>query len=202
VVAAASNERLWLVVVLYLGLLAGLVAYDWRLTPKPADIEVARINESKLSLGAQNKITLALHNSSPRTLDIAIRDEFPLQFPTDSVFLQTRLAPDEVGEVSYHVRPTQRGDYRFGNINLRYGSALGTFQRQTSVPFDEVVKVYPNVLDVRKYDMLARKGMLFELACAPPRRSARAPNSSASASILPTMSFARSTGRLRPGATS
>lgn len=163
VVAAASNDRLWISVVVFLLLLIGLVAMDWRLTPKPAELEVARINEPKLSLGVANKITLALHNGSSRTLDITIRDEFPVQFPTDTIFLHTKLAPDEVGEVAYHVRPTQRGDYRFGNINLRYGSALGTFQRQTAVPFDEVVKVYPNVLDVRKYDMLARKGMLFEL---------------------------------------
>ena len=163
VVAAASNDRLWLLVVLYLLLLVGLVALDWRLTPKPATLEVARINEPKLSLGADNKITLALHNESPRTLNITLRDEFPLDFATDAVYLKLKLAPDEVGEVAYHVRPTQRGDYRFGNINVRYGSALGMFQRQSVVPFDEVVKVYPNVLDVRKYDMLARKGMLFEL---------------------------------------
>ncbi len=48
VVAAASNDRLWIIVFVYLLLLTGLVAFDWRITPKPAAIEVARINESKL----------------------------------------------------------------------------------------------------------------------------------------------------------
>jgi uncharacterized protein (DUF58 family) len=163
VVAAASNDQLWLVVLLYVVLLVVLVVVDWRITPKPAALEIARINEPKLSLGAPNKITLALHNESPRTLDLTIRDEFPLDFPADALYLKVKLAPDEVGEASYHVRPTKRGDYRFGNINVRYLSVLKLFQRQTAVPFDEVVKVYPNVLDVRKYDMLARKGMLFEL---------------------------------------
>lgn len=163
VVAAAANDRLWLLVFGYLAFLGGVLYFDWRITPKPQQLEVARINEPKLSLGAQNKITIALHNDSPRPLSLRIRDEFPLSFPTDALYLDAKLEPDEVKEIAYHVRPTQRGDYRFGGINVRYGSALGLFQRQTVVAFDEVVKVYPNVLDIRKYDMLARKGMLFEL---------------------------------------
>jgi uncharacterized protein (DUF58 family) len=40
---------------------------------------------------------------------------------------------------------------------------LGTFTRQARYPAQAAVKVYPNVLDVRKYDLLARKGLLYEL---------------------------------------
>ena len=163
VVAAAVRGNLWLIVFLYLALIAGFVYLDWRFTPKPTTLEIARINEPKLSIGVPNKITLALHNGSDRTLNMTLRDEFPLDFPSDALYLNTKLAPDEVQELEYHVRPLKRGDYRFGNINVRYGSALGSFIRQTAIPFEEVVKVYPNVMDVRKYDMLARKGMLFEL---------------------------------------
>ena len=64
VVAAASNDRLWLLVFGYLAFLGGVLYFDWRITPKPQQLEVARINEPKLSLGAQNKITIALHNDS------------------------------------------------------------------------------------------------------------------------------------------
>lgn len=42
-------------------------------------------------------------------------------------------------------------------------STLKTFVRQARYPAAAPVKVYPNVLDVRKYDLLARKGLLFEL---------------------------------------
>jgi uncharacterized protein (DUF58 family) len=61
------------------------------------------------------------------------------------------------------VTPAQRGDYEWGDINLRYPSTLGTFTRQARYPAAQTVRVYPNVLDVRKYDLLARKGLLTEL---------------------------------------
>src|SRR6266511_3954368 len=73
------------------------------------------------------------------------------------------IEPYDVHEARYHVRPAQRGDYAFGDVNLRYASALKTFVRQARYPAAAQVKVYPNVLDVRKYDLLARKGLLFEL---------------------------------------
>ncbi|GAA5529741.1 DUF58 domain-containing protein [Herpetosiphon gulosus] len=162
IIGAATPSLRWTIWV-YVLLLIGFVALDWFMTPKPKLLEVARINEPKLSIGEQNLITLAVHNQSPRTLDIQIRDEFPVEFPSDTLILKTKVEPESVQEISYHVRPLRRGDYRFGNINLRYTSTFGTFLRQTKIAFDELVKVYPNVLDVRKYDMLARKGMLFEL---------------------------------------
>src|SRR6266511_3098041 len=73
------------------------------------------------------------------------------------------IEPYDVHEARYHVRPAQRGDYAFGDVNLRYASALKTFVRQARYPAAAQVKVYPNVLGVRKYDLLARKGLLFEL---------------------------------------
>jgi uncharacterized protein (DUF58 family) len=65
-------------------------------------------------------------------------------------------------ELRYHVKPLQRGDYSFGDLNIRYTSLLKTFIRQARYPATTPIKVYPNVLDIRKYDLQARKGLLFE----------------------------------------
>jgi uncharacterized protein (DUF58 family) len=147
----------------YLVAVGALVGADYLITAKPAEIEVERINDTKLSLGAENLITLLLANRGRRPIRFQLRDEYPYQFVCDATILSGEVAPYDVHEARYHVKPLQRGDYRFGDINIRYPSALRTFVRQARYAAEAPVKVYPNVLDVRKYDLLARKGLLFEL---------------------------------------
>lgn len=152
----------WLTVLYFLALGALLVT-DLLLTPRPDQIEVERLNDNRLSIGADNLITVLLANRSAQALQLRVRDEFPYQFPSDAVFLHALLPAYDIYEARYHVRPLQRGDYAFGDIVLRYHSRLRTFIRQARYPAAAAVKVYPNVLEVRKYDLLARKGMLYEL---------------------------------------
>lgn len=158
----------WLAVA-YLLAVAALVAVDYRLTPNPAAFEAERINDTKLSIGADNLITILLINGSRRSLRFQLRDEYPYQFQSDATIISGEVDPLDLFEARYHIRPFQRGDYRFGDINLRYESVLKTFVRQARYPAEADVKVYPNVLDVRKYDLLARKGLLFELGLRPQR---------------------------------
>jgi uncharacterized protein (DUF58 family) len=164
VVAGASFARplTWLAVVYFVALL-GLVIADYLVSTKPDQISVRRINESKLSLGVPNLIVLALENASPRPLRCLVRDEYPYQFRADAELLHGQVPPLAAAELRYHVTPVQRGDYQWNDTNLRYRSTLGTFVRQARYPTAAAVRVYPNVLDVRKYDLLARKGLLTEL---------------------------------------
>jgi uncharacterized protein (DUF58 family) len=164
VVAGASvvPVMLWLAIAYFLVLL-GLVIADVLLTTHADQISVERIAEPKLSLGVPNLVQITLTNGSPRPLAFALRDEFPYQWDADATILNGTIPALGSTEVRYHVTPTQRGDYRWGETNLRYGSALGTFRRQARYATAADARVYPNVLDVRKYDMMARKGLLTEM---------------------------------------
>jgi uncharacterized protein (DUF58 family) len=61
------------------------------------------------------------------------------------------------------VIPLNRGNYRFGDINLRWLGPLGLVIRQGQVKAAAAVKVYPNLLDIRRYDLLLRKERLREM---------------------------------------
>jgi uncharacterized protein (DUF58 family) len=159
---ALADALLWLALT-YIAAVGALVAADYAVTTKPAEIEVERINDTKLSLGAENVITLLLANRGQRPVRFQVRDEHPYQFIADATVLAGEIAPYDIYEARYHVKPLQRGDYNFGDVNIRYLSTLKTFVRQARYPSEAQVKVYPNVLDVRKYDLLARKGLLFEI---------------------------------------
>jgi uncharacterized protein (DUF58 family) len=163
IAGTALAPTLRFVVVLYLLAVAALLLVDVYLTPQPSRLEVERIHDSRLSLGAENLVTLLLANRSARSLRLSVRDEYPHQFQSDRVLIEGSLAPFDLHEAHYHVRPLRRGDYRFGKLNLRYGSQLGLFVRQAAYPLEAEVKVYPNVIEARKYDLMARKGLLSEL---------------------------------------
>jgi uncharacterized protein (DUF58 family) len=159
---AIAPPLVWLAIA-YLVAVAILVLVDVVVTTKPSEIELERVCDTRLSIGAANLITLLLANRSARKLRFHIRDEYPYQFICDDTILAGAVEPYGLHEARYHVRPLQRGDYEFGDINLRYESLLRTFVRQMRQPAAAPVKVYPNVLDVRKYDLLARRGMLLEI---------------------------------------
>lgn len=161
-------ELLWLAIG-YLLLLAVVVGLDVFLTARPNTLEIERIHDSKLSLGADNPVTLLIANRGRHNLRLAVRDEYPYQFAADQSVLTGAAASYELLELRYHVRPGQRGDYTFGDLNVRYPSQLRTFTRQVRYPLASSVKVYPNVLEARKFDLLARKGMLLELGLRPQR---------------------------------
>lgn len=152
----------WFALFYFLVVLALLIT-DVILTPRPNQLEVERLNDSRLSIGADNLITVLLANRSPRPVTFTLRDEYPYQFPSDAQFIEGELLPYDIFEARYHVHPHRRGSYTFGDINLRYVSQLQTFIRQARYPAEADVKVYPNVIEVRKYDLLAQKGLLFEL---------------------------------------
>lgn len=165
---AFTPLMLW-VAVAYLVVVAVLAVADYLLTDRPTVLEVERIHDSRLSLGANNPVTILIASRARRPLTLQIRDEHPDDIPADATILVGKVEPFALLEVRYHLRPVRRGDYDFGDINVRYSSVFGTFVQQARYPAAASFKVYPNVLDIRKYDLLARKGLLLEMGLRPAR---------------------------------
>ncbi len=144
----------------YLLVVAGVLVSDVLLSPRPAQIEVERLHEARLSLGASNLITILVTNTSAQLLRFTLRDEYPVELPVDADLLTGVAEPFGLCELRYHIRPQRRGDYQFGDIVLRYEGVLGCHRRQARFPAAKVVQVYPNLLEARKYDLLIRRGQL------------------------------------------
>ncbi len=162
--------------VLYLAAVAGLALLDLRLMDPPAAFELRRQNEQRLSLGADNAVGVTVRHRGSRDTSIRLRDEPPDEWlnalgpdaapPTFEAPLGVR------GEQSfaYTVRPLRRGDYRFGRLTLRWLGPLGLWRRQHTYDTGASVQVYPNVLEVRKYDLLLRRNRLEDIGLRVNRR--------------------------------
>lgn len=144
--------------------LAILLWLDRRAAGTAAQFRVERRHDQKLSLGAENRVTLRVASRAPRPVSLTIRDEPPLLFVgAESAIVQRHFAPHESADLAYTVRPLKRGDYAFGDLTLRWTSPLNFFVRQATIPAVAPVKVYPNLHEIRKYDLLARRDQLSEM---------------------------------------
>ncbi|HLH23987.1 MAG TPA: DUF58 domain-containing protein [Chloroflexota bacterium] len=155
-----------------LALLAALAAVgvDWALLPKRQSITVQRRHEPRLSLGADNLIRLDVTNAGPRPLRFVLRDATPPECRASALYVAGVAPAGASTTVRYLLRPQRRGDHAFGDVVLRWDSPLGLLRRQATFPAAEPVKVYPNLLELRKYDLLARRGRLQEAGLRAARR--------------------------------
>jgi len=143
-----------------LGLLA-LLWLDRHYAGSVEQFRIERKHDNKLSLGVQNRIILRISLRAPRPVPITIRDEPPLLFVgAESAILRSILVPHETTELVYQVRPLKRGNYSFGDLTIRWWGPLNFFIRQATIPASAPVKVYPNLHEIRKYDLLARRDQL------------------------------------------
>lgn len=151
------------VALLYVLACLGLFAVDWRLAGSSHRFELARDHDTKLSLGAENPIHLSVRNRRRRAVDFTLRDEAPDAFVIETRILGGTAPARGFWRGTYHVRPLRRGDYTFGDLNLRWHGPLGFIIRQAKIEAGQPVKVYPNLLDIRRYDLLLRRNRLQEL---------------------------------------
>jgi uncharacterized protein (DUF58 family) len=145
---------------------AALLLTDWQLSPRPQDWSVERSHDERFSLAAWNRIELRVQlDGAGRELPVWLRDETPPLFriAEEQRVLRGTVEPGEGAGWVYYLHPPRRGDYRFGDLHLRWESVLGLLRRQTTIAAGADVKVYPNLADVKKYDLLLRKNRLWEM---------------------------------------
>ena len=147
----------------YLALLSVVCLVDYVKTPLFTRVEVARLMNSKFSLGAENVVTLRVVNRSRHRLRLRLKDDFPPTFQFDHVIHEGYVGAGESENVVYRLTPSRRGVYHFGDIHVQCWGILGLIIRQRRVAASAEVKVYPNLHAIRQYELLVRRGLLGQL---------------------------------------
>ncbi len=126
-------------------------------------LEVTRHHDPQLSLGAANRVTLRVRSRSSEPMRLEVRDGPPLEMSPDPPTFRVTLAPGEARELEYSLTPTERGEYRFREAWVRREGRWGLITRQLATPLAGTVRVFPNVLETRKYETLLLRHRLNEL---------------------------------------
>ncbi len=124
----------------------------------------------KLSNGDENPIKVQITNSYLFTATVGIIDELPFQFQKRDFALKNTLKSGTTKFYNYVLRPTERGAYSFGSLNVYASSPLGLLARRFQFDQEAEVPVYPSFLQLRKYDLIAFSNRLFEYGLKKIRR--------------------------------
>ncbi|MGB3142705.1 MAG: DUF58 domain-containing protein [Maribacter sp.] len=125
-------------------------------------ITAERVVSDKLSNGDENPIQLQFQNQYLFSVKVKIIDELPFQFQKRDFEYQSQLKTGEKKFFKYTVRPTERGVYSFGNLNIFASSPVGFLTKKFIYTQHKKVPVYPSFLQLRKYDLLAFSNRLLE----------------------------------------
>ncbi len=77
--------------------------------------------------------------------------------------LSALLIPGVAHTIAYYLWPPRRGDYHFGDLYLRWLSPMGLWHMQARFAASETIKVYPNLIDIKKYDLMLRRNRLADI---------------------------------------
>lgn len=111
----------------------------------------------------ENKVEIVIQNTYSFPSKLTVIDELPYQFAIRDFHIKTSVSPNSEKTVSYTLKPTERGEYEFGNIVVLASSPLRIFRRRYSLGEKSTVAVYPSYLNLNKYDLKNFKYTTLEL---------------------------------------
>lgn len=161
-IGAARPELLGLVLLIDL-LAVVAITVDALTLPRAESFRVQRKRERVLSLGASNRIELRLEHGLTTPRRARLRDEPPPLCDYDQREFILTLQPQQPAQVAYHLTPRYRGEARFEDVFLRVEGRFGLTTRDYRLPAREIAPVYPNLLQMREYDLLRHRGRLQQM---------------------------------------
>lgn len=178
-----------IIFIVHIGFALLFIFIDYVITPQRNDLEVTRRCEEKLSLLDDNPVTIEIINRSGRAIKGALVDEYPDPGRVDPERLDFDIQKNGIKELTYRYRPEKRGDVVFHRVHFRIYGQLGFVIRRFSIPVETRAQVYPNLIQTRRWDLLARKGALFAAGFKPIGRYGRGTEFSQLREYLPDDEF-------------
>ncbi|NBC06994.1 MAG: DUF58 domain-containing protein [Bacteroidetes bacterium] len=131
-------------------LLDGILLYS-----NTTQINAQRVLPKVFGLGDENEVAVQLDSATSFPLSVTLIDELPVQFQRRDFERTLRLPANDSDSIAYSLRPVERGEYTFGQINLFLSTPLGLLQRRLQFGAEEAVPVYPSILQMKQLELRA-----------------------------------------------
>jgi uncharacterized protein (DUF58 family) len=122
------------------------------------------------SLRKPHPVELTISNRSPHALEVWVRDDVPRDCAAAPEEIGLRLPPQSRATHRYQLAAGRRGAFQMEGIYLRVVSRLGLWQRYLTFPAQSSLHVYPDMLQLSEYALLARTNRLSMLGVRRARR--------------------------------
>lgn len=135
--------------------LALVVADGMLLFGRPVRIRVRRRLPRVLSLGDNTAVHIDLYNRGNQAYGLTLIDELPYQLQLRDFSQRLELTAGEERRLTYHIRPTQRGAYEFGDLLLFLRSRIGLVERRYRRELATELPVYPSIVQMKHFELRA-----------------------------------------------
>lgn len=108
----------------------------------------------KFSNSDDNPVEIHLENKYSFKINIEVIDEIPVQFQKRDFKKKLSVLGSGSRSFTYLLRPVRRGEYFFGKLHLFSSTKLGMAKRRSSWEDRQMVKVYPSLIQMKKYALL------------------------------------------------
>ncbi|HIK53928.1 MAG TPA: DUF58 domain-containing protein [Synechococcales cyanobacterium M55_K2018_004] len=116
---------------------------------RPYRVQVSRQPLQTLSIGRDNPIALTV-KSGDRPAKLRIRDTYPATFVVTPAICLLVLPAHAQTDLIYTVFPKQRGEYAWGDIQVRQLGAWGLSWHDWKIPQQATAEVYPDLIGLRQ----------------------------------------------------
>jgi uncharacterized protein (DUF58 family) len=134
----------------------------FQIGPNASYLRFRRRMDAVLSVRGRNRIRIEIESENPQFLSGRIRDEFPSTHFAEGNESKFKVSPGEEFKFEYILTPPERGDAFFRATFLRLTCPLGLVEKQIQLNTEQLVKVYPNLLALREFQLLNQQGRLRE----------------------------------------
>tara|TARA_R110002049_G_scaffold309272_1_gene519819 strand:+ start:17317 stop:18588 length:1272 start_codon:yes stop_codon:yes gene_type:complete len=117
-------------------------------------LKAERIAPEKFSNGDTNQIDIFINNNYGININIEIIDEIPEQFQVRDFKIKSPISSRKSKNISYDLKPFERGEYHFGALNIYASSILGLVSKRYTFDKNTMVPTYPSFKQLRKFELL------------------------------------------------
>jgi len=151
-------HTLWIIIAD--GAFVTLALMDALTFPRKSKLRIERKGHHNLSVGANNRFTLVVHNGGRRPLQVELTESFPSSMAIEGIPARGWIPGHGRRRFPYTVTPSRRGAYDLKRTYMRVTSLLGLWKRQIKRQIDHPIKVLPDVKILGTYALLARRNRI------------------------------------------
>lgn len=152
--------------VIYVIMLTLYTIFDALILPRKEKILVRRITPKRISLGFPTRIVFEVKNLCRRQVRILLAEDAPPAIDISPAQCMVILGPGDGKKLEYRLVAHKRGRYELSNICVRVLPVMGLLYRQFEVKIPDELSVFPDLMNLRRYELLARRGLNYEQGLA------------------------------------
>lgn len=130
-------------------------------TPKKAIIASRNVPD-RFSNSDENEVYIFVENNYSFRIKIEVLDEVPFQFQLRNFLIKSAVSTQQNLRFTYTLRPTERGIYVFGGLNIYAQSPLQLVAKKWVFDAAQQVATYPSFIQLKKYEFLAFSNQLTQ----------------------------------------